>query len=155
ILDATVEVTHNISKLERTIKKMMPNADLNFSTTDGGLIVSGYTDSVQESDNVKNLASTFIGKNEKLVNLISTAGSDQVTLMVKVAEVSRNELKRFGINLLGAFNVGNFAFQVLQGRTFLDAASNITRFGSDNSLNANYKNGALNSVIDALEKQGL
>ncbi len=157
ILDATIEVTHNISKLERSAKELVPNADVAFKSVDGGLVVKGYTDSPAESENIRSLASTFMGTNDKLVNMLTTAGSDQVTLMVKVAEVSRNELKRFGINLASAFNPGNFAFSLLQGRTFLDATNAVTRTGNDNSIFGSYtrNNFNINGIIDALETQGL
>jgi pilus assembly protein CpaC len=156
ILDATVEVTHNLSKLKRSIARMIPGADVELHTVDGGLVVNGYVDSPQESEEIRNLASSFLGEKDKLVNMVSTAGSDQVALMVKVAEVSRNELKRFGINLAAVLSSGNFAFQVLQGRSFLSSGS-VTRLANDNSLSANWTAGGttINSVIDALETQGL
>lgn len=157
ILDATIEVTHNISKLKRAVARLVPNADVNFNTVDGGLVLGGYVDSPMESENIRTLANTFLGKEDKLVNLMTTAGSDQVTLMVKVAEVSRNELKRFGINLSAALNPGNFAFGLLQGRGFLSAAGAFTRTGTDNSLFGGYSNGntTVNGILDALESQGL
>lgn len=159
ILDATVEVTHNLSKLSRAIKTLVPDADVQVQSTDGGMVMNGYVDSPAQSEHIKELVTSFIGEKEKLVNLVSTAGSDQVTLMVKVAEVSRNELKRFGINLANVITSGNFAFQVLQGRTFLDSTGAITRktgdFGTDNTLFGSWRGSNVRGIIDALEKQGL
>lgn len=43
-------------------------------------------------------------RNSRIVNLISIAGEDQVTLKVTVAEVSRNVMKQLGINLIGQTN---------------------------------------------------
>lgn len=153
ILDATVEVIHNISKLERAVKQLVPNADVDFKTIDGGLVASGFVDTPAESEQISSLASSFMGKDDKLVNMLSTAGSDQVTLMVKVAEVSRDELKRFGINLAAAVSAGNFAFNLLQGRTFLNAAGAVTRNANDNSIFGRYKGST--GIIDALEDNGL
>lgn len=157
ILDATIEVTHNISKLARAVQKLMPSADVNFNTVDGGLVINGFVDSPMESENIRALANTFLGEDEKLVNMLTTAGSDQVTLMVKVAEVSRNELKRFGINLTAALNPSNFNFSLVNGRTFLTAAGALTRANNDGSLFGRYTGGNFNiaGVLDALETQGL
>ncbi|MBV8938988.1 MAG: type II and III secretion system protein family protein [Alphaproteobacteria bacterium] len=159
IIDETIEVTHNLTKLTRAIKDVAPESDISFKSVDGGLVINGYTDSAQESEHIKTLASAFLGDKEKLVNLVNTAGSDQVTLMVKVAEVSRDELKRFGINIASIITSGNFAFNILQGRSFLDATGNIVRStsaaGIDNSIFAGYRGQDFNSIIDALETQGL
>lgn len=162
IIDTTIEVTHNVSKLDRAIKRLVPSSDVTISTVDGGIVLNGYVDSPAEAESIKSLASSFIGPNDKLVNMITTAGSDQVTLMVKVAEVSRNEVKRFGINLMAALSSGNIAFQLIQGRTFLNTAGtslirNTSDAGTDNSLYGAYSGGnkSLSGIIDALETQGL
>lgn len=157
ILDATVEVTHNLSKLQRSISDILPTADIQLRTVDGGLVINGFVDSPYESERINSLARSFVGEEQAVVNMLNTAGSDQVTLMVKVAEVSRNELKRFGINLAAAFNPGNIAFSVLQGRTFLDAAGSVLRSGDDNSIVGSFSDGStvINGILDALEQEGL
>lgn len=176
ILDTTVSVTHNISKLEKAVKQVVPDADVTFKTVDGGLVISGYADSTEESENIRSLAATFLGKDEKLVNLVTTAGSDQVLLMVKVAEVDRNELKQFGINISSVLNpmAGKFAFQALTGRTFYDPSvlgttgpvplaelattqGAVTQASAANGLFGAYnsKSYSIGGMIDALETQGL
>ncbi len=157
VLDITVEVTHNISRMARAIKAVVPDADVQLKSIDGGLVMDGYVDSPIQSDTVKNLVSSFLGEKEKLVNMVNTAGSDQVTLMVKVAEVSRNELKRFGIHLENFLNTGNFVFSLAQGRDFLGAGGALLRNGGDSSLFAGFNTGrtSINGVLDALETQGL
>lgn len=161
ILNTTVEVTHNLSKLAKTVSELMPTADVRFKTVDGGLVMDGNVDSPMESERLTSLATSFLGEKDALVNLIATSGSDQVTLLVKIAEVSRNELKRFGINLGAALTEGNFVFNLLQGRTFLGAANAITRnqtnAGVDNSVGIRYNGGSatVDGVLDALEQQDL
>ena len=158
IYEATVEVTHNISRLRRTLKKLAPDADVDFKTVDSGIVIEGFTDSPQESELVHNLAAGFLSDDEQVLNMISTAGSDQITLKVKVAEVSRSELDRFGINLSQVLNRGSFAFQLLQGRDFGSATGTVLRNGSDSSIALNFDNGALGTVdgvIDALKEDDL
>ncbi len=163
ILDNTIEVTHNISQLSDAIHQMVPSADVELKTVDGGLVMKGNVDSPAESETIKSIASTFLGQSEKLVNLLNTAGSDQVMLMVKVIEVNRSELKRFGINFQSILSKGNFAFNLENGRIFRDEDThkilqNATIDGNENGFAFNYRRNAeqqVDGVIDALENQGL
>src|SRR5690606_37206729 len=43
-------------------------------------------------------ARAFVSAPEKVMNMISVAGSDQVTLKVRVVEVQRNVLKQLGVS---------------------------------------------------------
>lgn len=157
ILNAVVNVTHNLSKLNKTVKAMLPLADVNFNSVDNALVVNGYVDSPLEADSVSRLATPFLRPEQTLVNMLKTGGSDQVTLMVKVAEVSRSELKRFGIHLENIINTGNFVFGLANGRDVIGAASGLTRSGLDGSIFGGFNSGSgsINTVIDALEDEGL
>lgn len=157
IMDATIEVTHNISKLERTLKTVSPDADVQFRSVDGGLVMEGFVDTPQQSAAINDLATSFLGAEQRVINMISTAGSDQITLKVKVAEVSRTELKRFGINIASLITSGDFAFSVLQGRSIFSTGSTIARNASDNSLFFSWdgQDVGIDSIIDALQQDGL
>lgn len=157
ILNTVVNVTHNISKMQSALKQVMPDANIEFSTIDGGLMMRGDVASPMEAESIKNLASSFIGAQEKLINMLNVEGSDQIMLQVKVAEVSRNDLKRFGVNMQHLISPGNFNFQVLQGRSFLTGAGALTRSGTDNSIFGRFVDGgtSASAVVDALETQGL
>jgi pilus assembly protein CpaC len=90
--------------------------------------------------------------------MLKPLGSNQVMLKVKIAEVDRSELKRFGISLQNLSNMSNFAFGMLRGRQILDAATGaLTRNGTDGTLFGQFNDGQtnLNTVIDALEDNGL
>lgn len=160
ILDAVVEVTHNISKLQRTIKRVAPDADVEFKTVDGGLVVDGRAASVAESDQIKDVASAFIGQNEKMVNMMTSAGSDQVTLQVKIVEMARTDLKKLGVNLQHVLSPGGFGLQILQGSDItLDSDGVLDRGGATSTgILGTWTPGTgntLRSWVDALETQGL
>jgi pilus assembly protein CpaC len=76
-----------------------------------------------------------------------------------VAEVNRNELKRFGISLQNLANSGTFSYGVFTGRTIVDttAANPLPRNGTDGEILTSFNDGqnTLNGVIDALEDNGL
>lgn len=161
ILNAVVQVTHNISNLERTVKRVAPNADVNFKTVDGGMVMEGFAGSVAESESIRDVASAFVSQNEKLVNMIKTNGSDQVMLKVRFVEMARNDLKKMGINLQSVISRGNLSMQLLQGNNInFDSTTGILDRGSanvDSNLFGNLTRGNMNigGLIDALETQGL
>lgn len=159
VMDAVIEVTHNISKLRETARTMMPSADVSFSSIDGGLVIEGFTDTPQQSKAINDLAQSFLrDDSQQVINRIKTAGSDQVTLAVKIAEVSRTELKRFGINLSSVLRDGNLVFNLLQGRAIAAAGGVVNRNGGDNSAYFNWDGGSrvtIEGVIDALQQDGM
>lgn len=159
ILNKTVTVTHNLSALRRLAANVMPDADLIFDSADGALIVTGHVDSPLEAENVRRIVTPFLANSSQLVNMLSIDGSDQVLLQVRVAEVSRTELKRFGINLAAAVNsMGNFAFGMVNGRPITGSTVNaISRNLEDGAISGQYNTGnaSLNSVIDAMAEDNL
>ena len=161
ILRATISVTHNLSKLSAELKEIMPDSKVRFQSIDGALVMNGgRVDSPLQAEDIRKLAAPFVKSGQTLVNMLHPVGSNQVMLKVKVAEVDRNELKRFGISLQNlSSNVSSFAFGVLQGRAITDPATptTINRSGTDNSLYAAFSDShnSLQGVVDALEDNGL
>ena len=173
ILNATVDVTHNISNLERAVRRAAPDADVEFKTINGGLVMDGFAGSVSESENIRDIASNFIGANDKMVNMIKTNGSDQVMLRVKIVEMTRDNLKRLNINLQNAFTGGGgLDLQVLQGSniginnatnnavtlsgTPVDRIGLLDRGGSlDTNILFRWNGGKQTSALDVIENQGL
>ena len=159
LLHAQVNVTHNLSRLNATVRELMPDSDVGFESVDGALVMKGNVRSPIEAENVKSLATPFLQDKQTLINMIKTDGSNQVTLMVRVAEVSRNELKRFGINLESLLSSGNFLFGLARGNDIAFGANgSVLRSsnGADN-LFGSYKSGSANitGLLDALENEGL
>jgi len=166
IVRATVNVTHNLTSLNRAIRSAVPDADIDLRTVDGGLLIDGFAGTTSESESIRNIASTFIGANEKMVNMIKTGGSDQVMLKVKIVEMSRNDLKRVGANLQHLTNNGEFGLQVLQGNDILfrtadptinayRAFSNVLARPQNNPANVLLRYKDFAGLVDALEVQGL
>ena len=166
IMQAVIDVTHNLSNLERAVKRMSPDSDVSFTTVDGGLVMNGFAGTVGESENIRDVASTFIGPNDKMVNMIKTNGSDQVTLKVKIVEMSRTNLKKLGINLQNLTSHGGFGLQVLQGpdigffgtdptTTYFRTFNSLLKRGASTDTNVllRYKDYA--GTLDAIETNGL
>lgn len=157
VLNKVITVTHNLSKLERTVKSLMPDAAVKFRSMDNALVMDGNANSPMEVESIRKLAAPFLQANQTLINMVKSNGSDQVTLMVKIAEVQRSQLKRFGIHLESVLNRGSFVYGLAQGRDVVDAAGTFTRNGTDSSIGIghNTNSGSVNGVLDALEDQGI
>jgi pilus assembly protein CpaC len=82
----------------------------------------------------------------------------QVHLRVRVAEVSRDVLKQFGINWQALFESGDFAFGFVNGRAVTNAAGTFLREAEGaNSVFGSYTNNndSVNVAVDALAEEGL
>ncbi len=166
IMNGTVNVTHNLSRLKRALGDMMPDNKINATSADNAIVLKGKVDSPVLSEKMQRLATGFLsGTNQQVINMMDTSSSDQVMLKVKVVELRRSELKRFGINWESVINTGGFVFGLGQGRDFIGgvagaagAAGTFNRSANgDNNLAAGFNDGQtnLNAMIDALEADGL
>lgn len=159
ILERTVEVTHNLSRLKRAAEELSPGNNLVATSTDNAIILKGKVDSPVAAEKIQRLATSFLRSDgQQVINMLDTSASDQVMLKVRIVEVARNELKRFGINWESLLTTGNFVFGLANGRDFIDAAGNFTRSPTgDNSFNIGNRTGSrsINAAIDALEDNGL
>ncbi len=166
ILQGTVNVSHNLSRLARAMKDLTPDSKVTATSADNAIVLKGKVDSPVMSEKFQRLASGFLsGDKQQVINMMDTSGSDQVMLKVRVVELKRSELKRFGINWESVINTGSFIFGLGQGRDFLgntlNAAGNLNTFdrssSGDNSLLGGFNDGQtnLNLMIDALENDGL
>lgn len=156
IFQGVIDVTHNLSSLKRTVERVAPDSNVTFKTVDGGLVIDGSATSVQESENIRNVAAAFVGERDKVVNMIKTGGGDQVTLQVKIVEMARTDLKNLGINLQTSVTGGGIVSQVINGT--LDPTSLISRaVTSDTNILTKITSGpnSISALIDALETQGL
>lgn len=156
IFDGVVSVSHNLSSLKRQVKKISPDANVEFKTVNGGLVIDGSAPSVKDAENIQSLASAFIGANDKVINMLSTNGGDQVMLRVKIVEMARNDLKNFGINFKSNISGGGIVSEIVNGT--LDPTTTISRGSvADTNILTKITHGAnsLSTLIDILETQGL
>lgn len=157
-----VMVEHHLSGLQSVIREVAPDSRIEVRSVDGGIILDGSVRDPVKAQELREIAGRYLGENETLINRLTVAAPTQVNLRVRVAEVSREVTKLFGINWDAIFSPGEFAFGLMTGRPFttglglpfLPAAD---PGGVANSLSGRYQNGSvdINGIIDALEREGL
>jgi len=158
LANRTITVSHNLSRLRRELAALLPTANLNMSTIGSRLVVSGSVSSPREADEVRRFAEGVAGEPKNVVLNLGVTAPAQVHLRVRVAEVSRNVLKQFGINWDNLFNPGNFLFGFVQGRNFLNTARNTFDVtGTSTNVIGRYRSSVvdINGLIDALDDNRL
>lgn len=162
LLRREVVVEHHLSGLQRVLRDVVPDARLEVRSVDGGIIIEGAVRDAVQAQELRDIAGRYLGENESLINRISVSSPTQVNLRVRVAEVSREVTKLFGINWEGIFSPGDFLFGLATGRAFTNAGGLPFLRATDsggiaNTLSGSYDNGdvSINGIIDALEREGL
>jgi pilus assembly protein CpaC len=164
LLRTHVTVEHNLSGLRRAVEQLLPSSRVTVSTVDGSIVLDGTVDSPLQAQELRELAGRFLGEEELLLNRVQVTAPTQVHLRVRVAEVSRDVLKEFGINWEALLEAGNFTFGLVSGRPVSDGFGNFLRGPTTSanqtfadSLFGSFDNGDLtvNTALDALAEEGL
>jgi pilus assembly protein CpaC len=105
ILSLDIRVEKDVEDLATLLKASLPNSAIQVRAMNDSVVLAGSVASALESTRAAMLAATFTGDPKKVVNMISIAGSQQVMLKVRIAEMDRNVAKQFGLNLAAAANI--------------------------------------------------
>ncbi len=112
MLDLSLHVETDMSALEETISRHVPDARVKLESLNGSIVMTGSVDSLSQSDQVRKLVAAYFPGGEdapQFVNMLSVLAPDQVLLEVRVVEMQRNIVKQLGINLSGVPNWGDLA----------------------------------------------
>jgi pilus assembly protein CpaC len=158
LVRTSVVVQHNLPGLRQAITQVMPDARVTAGTVDGSIVLDGQVDNPVQAQELRELAERFLGEDETLLFRVRVASPTQVNLRVRVAEVSRDVLKEFGINWEALFANGNFTFGFVSGRAVSDGAGTFLRSptGADSAFGS-WRSGDdfVNTALDALAQEGL
>jgi len=108
-----VAVGMDTTALQAALRQLMPNeTGIIVTAAADTLVLSGMVSDSVKADRAMDLASAFVrrseqagqkGHGDRIVNMLSVAAPQQVMLEVKVAEISKSVLDRFGINFARAY----------------------------------------------------
>ena len=165
-------VNHNLSRLENSFRQMLPGARVQVASVDGGLVLHGSVHSALEAENARRIAERFAPEEGEVINRLAVTGPNQIHLRVRVAEVSRQVIKAFGINWDAVTNKADFLFGLSTGNPVVAPDANgIADFSSSvfnlrnsgprgtrtNSLFGKFtdEDSNVNGLLDALDDEGL
>lgn len=134
-----IEVVHDLNTLKAKLFRVLPNEKIEVYSSQGSLVLGGQVSSTARMNTALKIAQSYAhvadthkgeggketreDKENRVVNLMSVGGAQQVMLKVTVAEMNRSSMKKLGVkfNALGIgdnnWNLGG----VNGGATFPDA----------------------------------
>ena len=111
IANIDLQVERDVSSLEGDLERFIPGADIEVEVVSNNVVLQGVVLTPQDADRALQLAAAFLnsrdggsvaeGDEQAVINLLTIAGEDQVTLKLTVAEVQRTIAKQLGLTLSG------------------------------------------------------
>jgi pilus assembly protein CpaC len=157
-----VSVGPDVAGLRNQLEQLLPNEAVTVQLSNGSVLLTGLVSDPGAAGRATELARAFAG--DRVINLMSLGGSQQVMLEVRFAEVDRSIGEQIGVSGLGASASGDFS--MVTGTTASQAATAlggpvIPLLGAVNDtfgiLNRAFRLGNVNidATLDMLEQRGL
>jgi len=100
LLHSPVRVEHDLSRVRDSMRQLMPGENINVSSVDNSLVLSGDVSTAGRAEKARALAASVANatdvKNANVVNQLAVDTPNQINLRVKIAEVDRTALKALG-----------------------------------------------------------
>lgn len=105
ILNLSIRVDQDVTALVQTLNRVLgANSSVKVEALNDYLILSGEVANLAEADRAVRLAVSAAGNAERVMNMLSIAGPEQVMLKVRIVEVDRTVVKQLGVNLNAVYN---------------------------------------------------
>ena len=112
---ANVRVGTNAGSVGEMLRLAMPEANIQATPMNNLVLLTGTVASPTDVEEAQRLVQAYVGEGTQVVSRIRSATPLQVSLRVKIAEVSRSLVKQIGVNLLTRDGSGGFQFGIGQG----------------------------------------
>lgn len=101
-----VAVGPDVDSMKAQFRDLVPGQPIDARISNDAVILSGTVSDPGAADRAAQIAKAYAG--DKVINLISVGGSQQVMLEVRFAEVQRNIGEQLGVSGFGLSNSGKF-----------------------------------------------
>ena len=155
VSNVEVQVTPDIAEFRERLRQILPNERIEVRTANDGIVLSGIVSTASRLDAALELAQRYAP--DRISNLMSVGGTQQVMLKVRFAEMQRGIGKNLGTSMsltAGTRAIGDTGVYANQTVGSTDLISNTPREGV---LGFRVGGGRLtaNVLIEALETQGM
>jgi len=148
LLNSPVRVEHDLSRLRSSVRQLAPGELIKADSVDGNLVLSGIASDAGKADKVQRLAASIAGETKgQVINRMTVATPNQVSLHVRIAEVSLNILNSIGVNWRKLASGATVQFETLNPTTVMGILPNTLLIGKGGQ--------AAQAMIDALAQEGL
>ena len=111
-----VHVTPDVSELRERLSEILPSEPIEVRTAADGVVLSGVVSSTAALDRALDLAERYAP--ERVSNMMSVGGKQQVMLQVRFAEMSRSVSKGLGLPSGGLSGTGSASASFNGGSSF-------------------------------------
>jgi len=148
IASSEIVVSHNLDRLRESIASLLPTSGIQAASIDGAIVLTGTVAQASDAENARRLASRFIAEGEEIINQIAVTAPNQINLRVRIAEVSREDIKKFGFNWDALFTGDNFLLGLATANPIV---------GSNTLVTGSYTSGDFNvdGILDMLADDNL
>jgi pilus assembly protein CpaC len=163
IANVEVHVTPDIAEFKERLRQILPGENIEVRTANDGIVLSGTVSSTAKLDRALDLANRYAP--ERVSNLMSVGGTQQVMLKVRFAEMQRSVSKSLSASLAvqsnsstvgGVIGTGNFTASGAVADVFTDGTFPLQP-DSEGALGLGFSAGALEFAVllEALETKGV
>lgn len=121
ISNVEIHVTPDIAEFKERLQQILPGEPIEVRTANDGIVLSGTVSSAVKLDRALDLANRYAP--DRVSNLMSVGGTQQVMLKVRFAEMQRSVSKSLSSSL--AIQGGSSVDVIGETGTWLDAANGI------------------------------
>ena len=156
IANVDVQVVPDVAELRERLSQILPGEPIEVRTANNSIVLSGTLTSGEAVDQAMQLAANYA---EGVSNLMNVAGSQQVLLQVRFAEMSRSTEQALSASL--GIDGGGFEFGTLGGADgsldSLDTLGAANLAGRSGALQIGFgaSNAQVGILLEALESRGL
>ncbi len=154
ILSLRIRVDAGVSALQDTLGRVMPGSSVRAEAVNDSIILTGPVNSPGEADRAAQVARAFVSAPEKVINMMTIAGSDQVMVKARVIEVQRTAIKQLGLDVNAVLNNVADGLSLTQGATF-GVSGNQLGGAILNYADRSGDGNSLTTSIRAFERAGL
>jgi pilus assembly protein CpaC len=97
LANVEVQVTPDVGEFKERLEQILPGQGIEVRTANDGIVLSGTVDSIADLDRALELANRYAP--DRVSNLMTVGGTQQVMLQVRFAEMNRNVSKSLGTSL--------------------------------------------------------
>jgi len=174
VLNLEIRVERDIDTLLTMLGRHLPDARIQVEAINDNLMLTGVVASAAASSKAREIAVRYVGDEEKVLNMLSIDGKEQVMLKVTIAEMQRTLIKQLGINLSSISSIGDLALRLqtnnafsVQGRSLGGLTTSPTNvrpstpggnaiFPQSSGISFNDSEGSyIDGALRALERNGL
>ena len=159
ITNVDVHVTPDIAEFKERLQQILPGEAIEVRTANDGIVLSGTVSSTAKLDRALDLAARYAP--ERVSNLMTVGGTQQVMLKVRFAEMQRSVSKNLSSSIAFSGSSGNFNSRGETG-TYLAGDNALggdvaLKTGSQGGMAIGFAAGSLQFevLLEALESKGM